>query len=375
MMETAGRFRLLVVFALAIGTPHAVCAQMATAERVSLSGWWPTKLGAARPQFAGPDACAPCHKPQAASQPLTSMARTGDRAARADILRANERLSFTSGPHSYEIVRRAGDSLFTVTDGAETLSAPLTWAFGAGKVGQSFLFEQDGQLLESRVSFYASIQRLDFTPNRAPGAVKDLHDAMARRIPAAETRRCFGCHTTASGQADGSVDFAGLIPGITCEACHGPAAAHASAKRSGPAAASAPMMRLGALDPADSIDFCGSCHATFWDVTLAGERGIAALRSQPYRLQSSACWQQQADRRLTCVACHDPHAPLVRDAAAYDRTCVTCHERNAARTAASTPRICPVSTRDCVTCHMPKYDVPDMHFRFTDHLIRVVLPK
>jgi hypothetical protein len=35
----------------------------------------------------------------------------------------------------------------------------------------------------------------------------------------------------------------------------------------------------------------------------------------------------------------------------------------------------PVLDRNCVSCHMPKYAVPEMHFRFTDHLIRVVREK
>jgi formate-dependent nitrite reductase cytochrome c552 subunit len=30
-----------------------------------------------------------------------------------------------------------------------------------------------------------------------------------------------------------------------------------------------------------------------------------------------------------------------------------------------------VATTKCVTCHMPKYDVPEMHYSFTDHLIRI----
>jgi formate-dependent nitrite reductase cytochrome c552 subunit len=29
-------------------------------------------------------------------------------------------------------------------------------------------------------------------------------------------------------------------------------------------------------------------------------------------------------------------------------------------------------TEKCVTCHMPKYEVQDMHYKFTEHMIRVV---
>jgi formate-dependent nitrite reductase cytochrome c552 subunit len=31
-----------------------------------------------------------------------------------------------------------------------------------------------------------------------------------------------------------------------------------------------------------------------------------------------------------------------------------------------------VSTKGCVTCHMPKIEIPGMHARFTDHWIRTV---
>ena len=65
-------------------------------------------------------------------------------------------------------------------------------------------------------------------------------------------------------------------------------------------------------------------QSSFWDISLAGEKGIPALRSQPYRLQSSRCWSAR-DVRLTCVACHDPHRPLVTDGRAYDERCLTCH--------------------------------------------------
>jgi hypothetical protein len=130
-------------------------------------------------------------------------------------------------------------------------------------------------------------------------------------------------------------------------------------------------MNPAKLDPAGSVDFCGACHATFWDVKLAGEQGIAALRSQPNRLQSSKCWGE-GDARLTCVACHDPHEPLVREAASYDSRCLSCHMQTGKPTKDHPGRACPVGRESCTTCHMPKYEVPGMHHQFTDHLIRVV---
>jgi hypothetical protein len=358
---------LYVAIALIALWTMAVAAQMATAERVESARWWPTKR-VTREGFVGPAQCATCHPRQSATQPITSMARTGARAADSEVLRTQSGLTFRHGSYTYSIASSSGPHTYTVSNGQQSRSAPLAWAFGAGKVGQSFLFERDGTLHEARISYYDAVHALDFTPNRALATPRDLDEAMSRPVDAAETQRCFACHTTASGKPAGGVDFAGLIPGVTCEACHGPGKDHVTAIKQGRLEEGrAAIVNPRTLDAVDSIDFCGSCHATFWDVKLAGERGIAALRSQPFRLQSSRCWSETSaaasDRRLACVTCHDPHQPLVRDTASYDDRCLSCHQG----------RPCKTGSANCASCHMPKYDVPGMHFQFTDHLIRSVV--
>jgi hypothetical protein len=74
-----------------------------------------------------------------------------------------------------------------------------------------------------------------------------------------------------------------------------------------------------------SVDFCGACHRSWSDVMLAGTRGVINARSQPYRLEKSKCWRR-GDARPTCIACHNPHEPLVQDAVAYDQKCLACHQ-------------------------------------------------
>src|SRR5438552_3186239 len=54
------------------------------------------------------------------------------------------------------------------------------------------------------------------------------------------------------------------------------------------------------LNPIDSVDFCGACHRTSWDVRLGGMTGISTVRFQPYRLEKSRCWGK-GDARLTCM--------------------------------------------------------------------------
>jgi cytochrome c554/c'-like protein len=360
---------IATVWLAILGGRIAAGAQMATADRVRAPGWWPTKGSVPRADYVGAAECRSCHGAHAASQPTTAMARTASKAEGSDILRTHDRLTFKNGDYSYEIVSNGGRPLYAVTNGTQSASFPLTWAFGVGNVGQSFLFERDGAFQEARVSYFDLTRALDFTPARAVTSPRDLDEAMARRVGDAEARRCFGCHTTAS-TADGTFDPSRATPGVTCEACHGPGRAHVAAmKQPRTEDRSTAILNPAKLRPEESVDFCGACHATFFDIALSGDRGIPAMRSQPYRLRSSRCWTA-ADARLTCIACHNPHRPLVKDARSYDTRCLSCHVTADVSPTADRPgRSCPVRTSDCVSCHMPKFDVPDMHHEFTDHLI------
>jgi hypothetical protein len=95
------------------------------------------------------------------------------------------------------------------------------------------------------------------------------------------------------------------------------------------------------------------------------------VRFQPYRLERSRCWGN-GDARLKCVTCHNPHEPIVRDAASYDAKCLACHVTRGVKTSPDHPgKSCPVGVKGCVTCHMPPAEIPSMHAPFTDHRIRI----
>jgi cytochrome c554/c'-like protein len=370
---------LTLIVVLSAQTP----VQMTTAERVEGVRWWPTKTNTTPSDYVGAAACIQCHKSKA-SQEQTAMARTATRAENSAVLKRRQILTFSGGPNVHEIKTENGKSLYSVSDGKSTTSTPLQWAFGVGKVGQTYVFERDGRMYEGRASYFATIDALDFTPSRTIDRPADGEPAMGRLLSSTETRRCFSCHTTVFSTRPPS-SVVDVVPGVTCEACHGPGRIHVEAMRKDKEEQGlAAIVNPAPFNPIDSVDFCGACHATYWDVTLAGEKGISALRSQPFRLQSSRCWGD-GDRRITCVACHNPHEPLERDARVYDERCLTCHRAADAAAAparpttnvigASSPHApaCRARAREqCASCHMPKYKVPQMHFSFTDHLIRVV---
>jgi hypothetical protein len=307
-----------------------------------------------------PEACAPCHRVEAASFAKAAMASALEKGDTAAILRANPKMAVTLGAYSYEIARAGNQSVYTVTDGKETIRVPVEWAFGHGVGGQTYVFRLDGKWYESRVSYFAALHGLDLTLG-ATTTPRSLADAVGRIAPPSEMRLCFDCHAT-NVPKSGSLSVEAVVEGVQCERCHGGSEAHL--------AALGPMKKLGTLSTEEQSDFCGQCHRTWSRVALNGPRGIANVRFQPYRLANSRCYDA-ADSRIKCSACHNPHHELETATAAYDAKCAACHSR-AAAAAGKTARLCKVSQANCVTCHMPRLELPGAHQKFTDHRIRIV---
>jgi hypothetical protein len=263
---------------------------------------------------------------------------------------------------------------FTVRDGARSLSAPLEWVFGAGETGYTYLWQQDGAFYESRFSHFPALAALAATPGRLAGLPDSLAMALGHRLSAKEARGCFSCHATALLAAE-PFDPRTLIPGVTCEGCHGPGADHLALEGSSLGGAGA-IFDPGRLDPDGLADFCGACHGTFWDIELGPAKGLATVRSPGYRLVKSRCWGAGGEARLSCLACHDPHGRLEHEPAAYDAACGACHGAGGPHRQASPrrPLPCPVGSERCVACHMAKVELPEVHVTSTDHWIRVVRP-
>jgi hypothetical protein len=318
-------------------------------------------LAAASPT-ANDQVCAACHRKEVARFHETPMARALESVPQAEILRRHSSLTFQESGFQWRIVRDGERSLMTVTGAGEMLTVPLLWAFGQGVAGQTYVFERDGALYESRVSFYNALGGLDLTMGAQPGKPRSIDDAAGRRMDASAARDCFGCHST--GAVSGSrLHLESISPGVGCESCHGAAEQHVAAVRAGNPAA-AKMTKLAGRTAEEMAELCGRCHRTWSQIALNGPRGVLNVRFQPYRLANSKCYDT-ADARIACTACHDPHGPLETSAASYDVHCSACHS-----TALHT-KICRVAKANCVSCHMPKIELPGAHASFTDHQIRI----
>jgi hypothetical protein len=311
--------------------------------------------------------CATCHKARAQFHPATSMAHAMETVAECTILREHPVLTAKLGPYSYRIERKGDQSIYTVTDGVQTFSTPLGWAFGLGAAGQTYIFEKDGAFYESRVSFYREPQALDMTMGAQKLHPTTILEAAGRYMGPREAALCFGCHST-NGAANGKVTLDSMTPGVQCERCHGPTEHHLEGLRKGDPALFA-MRKLSTMSTEETSNFCGQCHRTWAQIAMNGPHGTANVRFQPYRLANSKCYDAD-DKRISCLACHDPHREVDHVAADYDSKCQACHGGGKPEAKA-----CKVATNNCVTCHMIKIELPGGHHKFTDHDIRIATAK
>ena len=312
--------------------------------------------------YVGPKVCAECHDDVYSRQTVTVMNRALQSAEDSPVLKSHPSLNFRLGPYTYRISRVGQRSVYSVTDGKDTLSEPVLWSFGQGRAGQTYVFEHKGNYYESHVSFFNDSQSLDNTIGHPRTIPESLEEAAGRPIGSAEIRSCIGCHST--GAVSGKeLHIEKMIPGVSCEACHGPGGKHVSAMKEGSLKESY-ILNPGRLS-ADRLsqEFCGACHRSVDDVMLLPNPGqISNVRMQPYRLFNSSCYSD--DRRIACTACH-ASTPVPPGQARHS-------DKNSRDSSKKMAPSCPAGTRQCVGCHMPKVELPGAHFKFTDHWIRIV---
>jgi hypothetical protein len=311
--------------------------------------------------------CAKCHA-EGRTQPGTEMAHALATGGQDSILSDYPLLTASYDKYSYRIERKGDQSLYSVSDGTDTLTMPIRYAMGVSfDVGQTYILEKDGKFYESRLSWFRAFNGLGLTPGQENSRPANLNEAAGQLLSHDDTLRCFGCHATdaVSGQ---QLTLDKMTPGVQCSHCHEATEEHLAAlvKGSGKPIVPAGLAKLRDLSAEQAGNFCGQCHRTWSDVVVHQAYNIGDVRFQPYRLWSSVCYDPD-DPRISCVACHDPHIEPSAKAVDYDGKCLACHAGKKVKA-----KTCPVSKNNCVSCHMPKTEIPNAHFKFTDHRIRIV---
>ena len=337
---------------------------------LSIALWLVDVASAKAPTYT----CATCHVKESASQPGTPMGGALKTPGHNPLFQEKKDLQFSAGRFRYDITTRGDRTTYTVSDGTDSIALPVQWTFGDG--AQTYVLQRDGQFFESLVSYYPEIGALDITLGDERLKPQVLNDAIGRKLELREVTECFNCHST-NAMTNHKLDLTSLKPGLTCERCHQDTGVHLASFSAVNAKAGSQMIRPAALGKKSAewiSTFCGQCHRSWQTVVRNDWSGQINVRFQPYRLENSRCFNG-ADARISCVACHNPHEDLVKDTTSFDVKCVACHASKITPVVATTAlksKACPVSTSNCVSCHMPKTRLPGGHQTFTDHDIRVV---
>jgi predicted CXXCH cytochrome family protein len=332
-------------------------------------------------QDAANKSCQPCHADIVRTYSQTAMARASGPAT--EQLIPGEFVHAASGVH-YRVHQGKDQAFLSFdrpSDPASRGTRRLLYFIGSGRRGRTYLFSVDGFVFEAPINWYAQKGIWDMAP--AYQSAREI----PMNLPALPG--CLSCHTSNAQSPAAGTENKYAQPlfahnGITCERCHGPGAAHATA------ADGSAIVNPAKLPPARRDAICMQCHlegnvaieqpgrhlsdfhpgeSLSDDVhyyLYAGD-GAQSLRAlgQTEALAQSVCKQKSGDA-MSCTSCHDPHSsPSAEQRVAYYRgKCLACHSSQSFTTKhhADQP--------DCATCHMPRTNSADVaHTQATDHRI------
>ena len=355
----------------------------------------PYKHVASSAKYVGAAKCQQCHQEQAASYRKMGHSRA---LSQVDPQREPVPGSFT---HESGVEHQVYEAEGVVRhrqfvrdgNGDELVSADyaVSYLIGSGRHTRSYLVEDDGFLLQSPLTWYASNQRWNLSPG--------YDDHVTLGFGRAVGTDCLTCH---AGQMNAtSQQFRGLQfteHAIGCERCHGPGSLHVSRHQQFSGAQSDQKQDLTIVNPAtlsrpllESI--CADCHLQ--GAASARVRGSQHNDFRPglplghfrvefqtqdarQRMTVVGHFEQMRQSRcylssdtLTCTTCHGMHEePPVDKVAHFKKKCMQCHEPQDCGMP-MTQRAARTKEDNCIECHMPSSDTEIPHVAFTHHRIAV----
>ncbi len=324
--------------------------------------------------YAGSAVCKSCHAEIYSRQGVSSHARSlrpANEPRELTLYLPAERTDASSDSQLTLELTDQGRLRLRSRRGAEETSFLPEWAFGSGAKGITPVGRNEqGQFIESRLSWYEVLNGFDFTTGAKRRDPKTAEESLGRQLSESEISECFECHTTgydAQERAPARNEM-----GVRCERCHGPGLEHVHAAQAG-TLNDLMIFQPGRMEGFPQVQMCGACHgAPPEDSDFAFIRFIETtpqtVRLPSQRLVLSRCFNESFGE-LKCTTCHDPHEDAVGNMTReFDDSCLSCHQAGARDDGS----MCSVGARDCSSCHMPRTRVM-RHSMFTDHWIRVVL--
>jgi hypothetical protein len=348
--------------------------------------WLAIALSASGAEFAGSQACAPCHAAIYRSYMQTPMARSSGRVGTGAKERFDQaEFRDSRGAFAYRAGAEGGKYYFDFTQQGSSRPIQgrryLEYFVGSGAAAHSYVMSDGGFLYEAPVAYYSN----SASWHSAPGYAPFDHPYLTRPI----LPGCLACHASGIQQIAGTQNAYQSPPfregGVACERCHGPGSEHIATGK--------PMINPAKLAPAARDSVCGQCHLSGEiRVTKAGKDELSFMPGErladvltvfvragttsPMRVTShvenlaqSACKRASGDK-LWCGTCHDPHSvPAAAEKTAYYRAkCLNCHGTSDCRAPQPARQ---AASDNCAACHMPHNPPSDIdHVVFTDHSIR-----
>lgn len=290
--------------------------------------------------------------------------------------------------------------------GKPAVELPLEaqWVIGSGAKGYSFMFERDGYLFQTPISWFTQQQRWDLSPGFGPMVVTGRLVGSSCLFCHANSLQEHPQHPNRFVSATGETPNEPLhLHSIGCERCHGPGQLHVNS------ADRWDIVNPARLPPQLRDSVCEQCHLEgearivrasrklfdfrpglplndFWAVMVQGKHNDEDTKAVNHveQMYQSKCFSRPVgDVKLGCITCHDPHVRIgpAQRQAYYRPKCLVCHDgaKDAPVCSEPLPRRKQLSPQDsCIDCHMPRYRSWDVaHTATTDHRIlrRATPPK
>lgn len=273
------------------------------------------------------------------------------------------------------------------------IEAEMRFAVGSGTRARSYLWERDGFLFQSPITWFSEEQRWDLSPGYEN---RNLH--FSRTVAPG----CLFCHCSYAEHVPDTANqyrepiFEGFV--IGCERCHGPGELHVRRHRDREAytGIDETIVNPARLEHPLREAVCHQCHVQGMQRVVARGRGEFDFRpglplhlflmdfvdqrnqradvkfvSSVEQLMVSRCYQAtEGAKKLGCISCHDPHyhPPPEKKVEHYRQRCLNCHTVQSC--ALPEPERRAEHAEDsCIACHMPATSSEVNHTSITDHRI------
>ena len=374
---------------------------------------------AAIPGFVGGKECAACHPKEAQLYRGSHHNLAMQPATPATVLGNFADATFTYAGITSSFFRR-GDDFFVRTDGPDGAlhDYRIAYTFGVDPLQQYLIEFPDGRLQalsiawDSRSAAAGGQRWYHMYPNEHVDYRDELHWTAAAQN---WNYMCSGCHSTGlrrNYSADTRrFDTQWAEIDVSCEACHGPGAAHVDWARRGAAAtdgtkglsvdlrprggtwtlhADEPIARLSAgRDSQSQLETCGRCHSRGTEIAEEDAHGQALAQTHRISVLEEPLYQPDGQIEgevyeygsflqsrmhasgVVCSDCHDPHSAHLR--ADGNAVCTTCHRATVYDVPAHHHHAPGSAAARCPSCHMLARDYMGHDTRH-DHSFRVPRP-